>query len=96
MTDFTINSMHIIDAAPSLSGTRVLASYDLTIVGITMKGCIITESPDGIASARGLLGKTNKGDKISAQFTDPTLARAITRKAVEAYNALTGRDVNDE
>lgn len=96
MTDFSITRMGVINSEPNLSGTRVLASYDLTISGITLKGCIITESPDGIASAKGLLGKTNKGDKISAQFTDPALARAITRKAVEAYNALTGREVLDE
>lgn len=96
MPDLTIKTMTVIDAPANLSGTRVLASYDLIISGITMKGCIITESPDGIVTAKGLLGKTNKGDKISAQFTDPALSRSITRKAADAYTALTGKELNHE
>lgn len=96
MPDFTITAMSVIDSEPSPAGYRVLASYDLNISGITMTGCVLVEGPDSLVSAKGVRGKASKGDKISAQFTDPALQRAITRRTAETYTALTGRAVCDE
>ena len=93
MSDFTITAMSIIDSEAGPSGYRVLASYDLTVNGIMMAGCVLVEGPDSLVSAKGVRGKTPKGDKISAQFTDPALQRAITQRTAETYTALTGRRV---
>ncbi|WP_320176717.1 hypothetical protein [Roseovarius pacificus] len=88
--------MRIIDAPANPSGTTILAAYDIVIDGITLKGCVMTESATGTVTARGLLGKTNNGSKISAQFTDAELALEVSRKAADAYSALTGRTVSIE
>lgn len=96
MTDFTIKALNVIDAPPNQSGTRVLASYDISIGGVRLKNAALIENRDGIATAKGLLGKTNKGDHIMAIYEDPALARAITRAAINAYTALTGKELNDE
>ena len=96
MTDFTITDLRILDTGPNVAGTRVLAAFGIDITGIRMSGCILIEKPDGLVIAKGILGKAHKGDKISAQFTDVGLQRAITRRVAEAYTGLTGREVSDE
>lgn len=96
MTDFTIRDMAVIDGAPNHRGNRLLASFTVDLAAVVVSGCVLIEKASGIVIAGGPEGKTAKGHKASAQFNDPALARAITRRAATIYTACTGREVMDE
>lgn len=96
MTDFTINALTVMNGEPNPSGSRMLASYDISVSGVRIKNGVLIQNKDGITTAKGLIGKTNKGTQISAQYEDPALARAITRAVINAYTGLTGKELNDE
>ncbi|MDO5371096.1 hypothetical protein [Paracoccus sp. (in: a-proteobacteria)] len=96
MTDFTIEKLTVIDGEPNYAGNRLLASFTVVMPWITIRGCVLVEKATGIVRAYGPLGKTPRGHAASAELTDATLARAITRRAAVIYGAYTGREVSDE
>lgn len=94
--DFTIAKMTIIDGAMNMQGNRLLAAFDMSMNGMRVRGCVLTEGSDSVVKAKGPIGKTHRGIDISVTFEDPAIARAVTRKAADAYGVLTGREVADE
>lgn len=94
--DFTINKLTVIDGPPNMRGSRLLATFDLHIVGMAIEGCVFIENSEGIARACGPIGKTSKGHKATVAISDPVLQRALTRRTAVAYGGLTGREVADE
>lgn len=93
--DFTISKLRLIDGPPNDHGSRLLATFSLNIVGLVVTGCCLTER-DGIARAQGPIGKTARGHNAVTTFQDPAVFRAITRRAAQAYSALTGRELSDD
>ncbi|WP_277019455.1 hypothetical protein [Paracoccus hibiscisoli] len=94
--DFTITKLTVIDAPVNLAGNRLLAVFDLILCGMRICSCVLTEKDTGVVKAAGPLGKTHRGHDIRVSFEDPAIARAITRKAAEAYGVLTGRELSDD
>ena len=93
--DFTITKVRILDGAPNAQGRRLLATFSLNIIGLVVTGCCLTER-EGIVRAQGPIGKTAHGHSAVTTFLDPALFRAVSRRAGQAYSALTGRVVSDE
>ena len=96
MTEFTIRDMAVIDGDPNHRGNRLLASFTVNLPILAIYGCVLIEKANGIVLAGGPEGKTARGHKASARFSDPALARAITRRAATIYTACTGRELMDE
>ncbi|MFC0199258.1 hypothetical protein [Paracoccus rhizosphaerae] len=94
--DFTITKLTVIDGQPNTRGNRLLASFNLNLAIMSVRGCVLIEKETGIVVAYGPAGKTSTGHKASAEITDPALARAVTRRASVIYGAFTGREVADE
>lgn len=95
--DFTISQMTVVDGKPSVTGIRLLAHFDLSIIGMQIKGCIMTQGPEGTAAVFGPSGKANYGGRpIAAKFGDPALTRAVMRRAATLYENFTGRVVEAE
>ena len=94
--DFTIKKMTVFDGQSNMQGNRLLAAFDLSLNGMKVRGCLLTEKADGVVKAKGPIGKTHRGVDISVTFGDPAIARAVTHKAAVAYCTLTGREVADE
>lgn len=94
--DFSIVKLTVIDGEANVAGNRLLASFNLTLPTMTVQGCVLVEKASGVIVAFGPNGKTATGHTASARFTDPALARQITRRAGVIYSAFTGREVVDE
>ncbi|MFN4128575.1 MAG: hypothetical protein ACK4GC_01985 [Paracoccaceae bacterium] len=94
--DFTITKLRILDGPPNDHGRRLLATFSLQVSGLVVTGCCLSESAEGIARAQGPIGKTAKGHSAVTTFHDPAVFRAITRRAAQAYSALTGRELSDD
>ncbi|CAM3388531.1 hypothetical protein PANO111632_17290 [Paracoccus nototheniae] len=94
--DFTIAKLKIIDGGPNERGARLLASFELQIIGLIIEGCVLIENSVGVVRAGGPIGKTSQGHKASVAILDPVLKRALTRRIAAAYSGLTGREVADE
>lgn len=86
----------VIDGEPNPAGNRLLASFNVALPSVLIRGCTLIEKADGIVHAYGPKGKTHRGYPSSAELTDVTLQRAITRRAAVIYSAYTGREVSDE
>lgn len=93
---FNIAAVSIIDAPVNAIGNRLLASFNLSVAGLRIHGCVLIEKATGVVQAEGPRGKTHSGISINTRFEDPALARAVTRRMAEVYTNLTGREVSDE
>lgn len=94
--DFTIEKLTIIDGEPNPAGNRLLASFTVVLPWLTIRGCVLVEKATGIVRAYGPKGLTPRGHTATTELTDPTLTRAITRRAAVIYSGYTGREVSDE
>lgn len=95
--DFTISGLTVIDGKANQSGNRLLASFNVDLSVITLAGCVLIEKGDcGTVRVGGPNGKTTAGKPVSAHFTDPAFARAVSRRAAMVYAACTGRELSDD
>ena len=82
----------VVDAKPSATGKRTLASFDLRYAGLRIFGCSLVEMEDGSMVAHGPRGKDKSGRSVTTLFHDPALGAALTQRAVALYEGFTGQN----
>ncbi|RMC35370.1 hypothetical protein [Paracoccus alkanivorans] len=86
MTDITITKLTRINGGQwSKHGNRLVAMFSANVAGLSMHGCILLESQDGLFKANGPRGVNRKGWQISTHIADRELQRALTEEAVAIY-----------
>ena len=79
------------DAKPNAGGATVLASFDVVVRGIALRGCALTRT-----KRQGLVAwpphMQDELGRFSVRFRDDSLRHAIMTAARDAYRALGGTD----
>ena len=89
----TIKNFKIIDGAFSEKGFRLIAAFNVSVNGIYIIGCTLSERDDGTVRMAGPRGTTHVGHKIMTHFEDPDIDDSITDRAVAIYSGITGRSL---
>lgn len=85
MTTITITRLRRVSSPVSKHGNRLIAKFSARVGGITLHGCALLESEDGLFKADGSRGVDRKGGPISVHIHDAELQRAFTEAAVAIY-----------
>lgn len=94
MADCKLMKMVVIDARPSSTGNRLLATFDMLIAGVSLRGLVLVQLAAGGVAVRGSKGSTHRGHPIHIRIEDEALAKAVATRALEVFEGLTGRIVS--
>lgn len=93
MSEFTISNLKPINAPANKSGNALLATFDLKLSGLGIKGCALVNMNTGQVVAYLPVGENKHGNPFKMWFIDCTLRDRVTDRAAAAYMALTGLSV---
>lgn len=85
MTAIRITSLRRVTAPWSKHDNRLIARFDVEVMGIAIFGAMLLQDREGMFKANGPRGSDRRGGSISTHIKDRRIQYAVTEKAVAVY-----------
>lgn len=95
-SEFEIRHLTVINGPVNSIGNRLIATFDVRVVGIEITGFILIKRADGTIVAQGPRGETHNGHKITVTVRGKDVVAALTDRVVMLVEGFTGKSIAAE
>jgi len=88
--EIEIRNVNIVTSYPRRDGTKLLATFDAVIRGISLNGCVLLCLPTGFIKIVPPEARSRSDRSVPMSFTDVALRQRFEEKAFLLYETMTG------